>query len=155
MHREVEPKVASTNRSTEPSETEFYMRMLDVTGSVEDEYKDFIKSKPILIQGTALQWWLDLTRRADYLWLSQMAIDILSIPLMSAEAERIFSGVRRIILWDRISLGSTNIERTECLKSWLLSNLTAGGRLMATNVVREASELLAESGEQLIPTTPR
>jgi len=30
---------------------------------------------------------------------------------------------------------STNIERTECLKSWLLSNTTPGGRLMATNVV--------------------
>jgi hypothetical protein len=84
-----------------------------------------------------------------------MAINILSIPSMLAEAERIFLGTRRTISWDRILLGSTNIKRTECLKSWLLSNLTAGGRLMATNVVREASELLAESGEQLTPTTPR
>jgi len=25
-----------------------------------------------------------------------------------------------------MSLGSTNIEHTECLKSWLLSNITAG-----------------------------
>ena len=49
MHRKVGPELTSTNRSTEPSETELYMRMLDVTGSVEDEYKDFIKSKPILI----------------------------------------------------------------------------------------------------------
>jgi len=64
---------------------------------------------------------------------------------MSAEAERVFLGARRTISWDRISLGSTNIERTECLKSWLLSNITAGGRLMATNVVQEASEALAES----------
>ena len=73
---------------------------------------------------------------------------------MSAEAERIFLGARRTILWDRISLGSTNIERTECLKSWLLSNITAGGKLMATNVVQEASEALAESREQPISTTP-
>ena len=49
MHCEVEPKVISTNRSTEPSETELYMRMLDVTGSVEDEYEDFIKAKPTSI----------------------------------------------------------------------------------------------------------
>ena len=49
MHCEVEPKVAFTNCSTEPSETKFYMYMLDVTGSVEDKYKDFIKLKPILI----------------------------------------------------------------------------------------------------------
>ena len=84
-----------------------------------------------------------------------MAINILSILLMSAEAEQIFSGTRQTISWDRISLGSTNIKRTECLKSWLLSNITASRRLMATNVVREASKLLAESKEQLTPTTPR
>jgi len=49
MHREVEPKVTSTNCFTEPFETKLYMRMLDVTGSVEDEYEDFIKLKPISI----------------------------------------------------------------------------------------------------------
>jgi len=54
MHHKVKPKVTSTNRSTEPSNTKLYMRMLDVTNSVEDEYEDFIKSKPISIQGTAL-----------------------------------------------------------------------------------------------------
>ena len=54
MHRKVGPELTSTNRSTKPSETKLYMRMLNVTGSVEDEYKDFINSKPISIQGTAL-----------------------------------------------------------------------------------------------------
>ena len=49
MHREVEPKVTSTNCSTEPFETELYIHMLDVTGSIEDKYKDFINSKPISI----------------------------------------------------------------------------------------------------------
>ena len=49
-------KPASTNHSTEPSETELYIRMLDITGSVEDKYEDFIKAKPTLIQSTALQW---------------------------------------------------------------------------------------------------
>jgi hypothetical protein len=137
MHREVKPKPSSTNRSTEPSETELYIRMLDVTSSVEDEYEDFIKAKPTSIRGTALQWWLNPTRRADYPRLSQMAIDILSIPSMSAEAERVFSGGRRTITWDRMKLGSTNIECTECLKSWLRSHITAGGRLVAIDVVAE------------------
>ena len=66
---------------------------------------------------------------------------------MSAEAERIFSGARRTISWDRISLESTNVERTEYLKSWLLSNIAAGGRPMAMNVVQKASEALAEFRE--------
>ena len=55
MHHEVEPKATSTNCSTEPFKTERYMCMLDVTGSVKDEYKDFINLKPISIQGTVLQ----------------------------------------------------------------------------------------------------
>jgi len=64
-----------------------------------------------------------------------MAIDILSIPSMSAEVERVFSGGRWTITWDRMKLGSMNIERMECLKSWLRSNITAGGRLVAINIV--------------------
>ena len=35
----------------------------------------------------------------------------------------------------RISLRSTNIDRTKCLKSWLLSNITAWEGLVATSVV--------------------
>ena len=37
-----------------------------------------------------------------------------------------------------MQLSSRNIERTECLKSWLRSNITAGSRLVATDIVDEA-----------------
>lgn len=149
-------KSTESTASTEPSETELYMRMLDVTGSVEEEYEEFIKGKPTSIRGTALDWWLDPTHQADYPRLSQMAIDILSIPSMSAEAERMFSGARRTVSWDRMSLGSTNIERTECLKSWLLSNITTEGRLVAANAATEALVHLVDQGEpnKPPPTTP-
>ena len=49
MHYKVRPELTSTNCSTEPSKTKLYMCMLNVTNSVEDEYKDFINLKPILI----------------------------------------------------------------------------------------------------------
>ena len=52
-----------------------------------------------------------------------MAIDILSIPAMSAEPERVFSGARRIISWERMQLGRDNIEKIECLKSWIRNNI--------------------------------
>jgi len=48
-----------------------------------------------------------------------MAIDILSIPAMSAEAERVFSGARRQIPWSRANLAAKTIEQMECLKHWL------------------------------------
>jgi len=87
IHHKIEPRLTSTNYSIEPSETELYICMLNVTSSIKDEYKDFIKAKPTLIQGTVLQWWLNLTHQANYPQLSQMAINILSIPSISAEAK--------------------------------------------------------------------
>jgi hypothetical protein len=45
-----------------------------------------------------------------------MAIDILSIPLMSDELERVFSGARRIVTWDRGQIEAETIELRECLK---------------------------------------
>jgi len=61
---------------------------------------------------------------------------------MSAEAERVFLDVQQIVLWDRMSLKSMNIKRTECLKSWLLSNIMARGGLMATGVIEDAFDVL-------------
>ena len=45
-----------------------------------------------------------------------MAIDILLIPAMSDKPERVFSGARRTISWERMSLGVDTVEATECLK---------------------------------------
>ena len=39
-----------------------------------------------------------------------------------------------------MKLGSTNIEYTKCLKGWLKSHITAGGRLVATDTVAEVLE---------------
>jgi hypothetical protein len=47
-----------------------------------------------------------------------MALDILLIPAMSAEVERLFSQCKRIITDDRHSLKPDNIEALECLKSF-------------------------------------
>jgi hypothetical protein len=52
-----------------------------------------------------------------------MAIDILSIPLMSNEPERVFLGARRMISWDRGQLEPDTIEIRECLKHWKRSGI--------------------------------
>ena len=56
-----------------------------------------------------------------------MAIDILSIPAMSAESERVFSGARCTISWERSRLGAVVVEQTECLKSWIREVVKSGG----------------------------
>ena len=55
-----------------------------------------------------------------------MAIEILSIPGLSDEAERVFSGGRRTCRWDRASLSAFSIERTEFRESIQQSGITSG-----------------------------
>ncbi|KAH0281937.1 hypothetical protein KCU62_g9977, partial [Aureobasidium sp. EXF-3399] len=37
---------------------------------------------------------------------------------MSAESERVFSGCRRTLSWDRACLSAANLGYIECLKNW-------------------------------------
>ena len=80
----------------EPDEFGLITRDLDVTATttIQDEYEAFADDTPFAISGTALSWWLEPARQKGYPILSQMAIDILSIPAMSSKPERIFSRAR-------------------------------------------------------------
>src|SRR5437667_144498 len=56
---------------------------------------------------------------------------------MSFEPERIFSGARCTISWDRAKLYGWNIECTKCLKSWIRNNLTVGRHILDTKVTQD------------------
>ena len=47
-----------------------------------------------------------------------MAIDIYSVPAISSEPKRVFSGAKYTISDHRASLKSETIKLLECLKSW-------------------------------------
>jgi hypothetical protein len=51
-------------------------------------------------------------------------LDILSIPAMSAEPERLFSGTKITITDCRNRLGIETIEAIECFKSWFSKDST-------------------------------
>ncbi len=51
-------------------------------------------------------------------YLSRMAIDIFSIPAMSSEPERVFSGAKHTINEQRMSMKTDTLELLECMKSW-------------------------------------
>jgi len=61
----------------------------------QDEYRDYT-DQPLYDIGkmSALVWWGQEPQRKRWPRLSLMALDILSIPAMSDEAERVFSGAR-------------------------------------------------------------
>ena len=95
--------------------------------SVEvDEYESYISQMPIQVDCSPLTWWLRDEQLQRYPRLSKMAINILSIPAMSADPERVFSGAHRTISWERMQLGASTIEKGECLKSWIRSGVTGG-----------------------------
>ena len=66
---------------------------------------------------------LEPTQRKTYPNLSVMALDVLSIPAMSAEPERLFSSAAITITDRRNRLGIESIQAIECLKSWLAKNM--------------------------------
>jgi hypothetical protein len=55
---------------------------------------------------------------AYYPNLSKLALDILSIPAISAAPERLFSGTKIVYLYLGNKLGMDLLEVLECLKSW-------------------------------------
>ena len=83
----------------------------------EDEYEDY-NSLELYDPGKkgALAWWCQDTQKQRQLRLSLMAIDILLIPLISNELERVFSGACRIISQDRGQMELETIEMRECFK---------------------------------------
>jgi hypothetical protein len=84
----------------------------------QDEYVQYIRT-PTIDVTDARSWWLEPTQRKTYPNLSLMALDLLSIPAMSAEPERLFSSAKITITDRRNRLGIESIEAVECLKSWL------------------------------------
>jgi len=71
------------------------------------------------------------------------------LPMLS-KLERIFSGARRTITWQRIRLGLVNIEQSECLKSWVRGGVIGGWRRELLVNIRGGEEGLEASVETLI-----
>lgn len=82
----------------------------------------FIPNLKTLRRRTVGQWGIDfllwlLCRTRHPFWICP-SVNVLLIPAMSVEAERVFSGARRTISWERMKLGEDTIEKVECLKHW-------------------------------------
>ena len=90
----------------------------------QDKFQDYCTGDPYDIgKMPALEWWCQDPQRKCWPRLSYMAIDILSIPAMSDEPERVFSGARRTISWERCQIGAENLEKVECVKHWKRSGI--------------------------------
>jgi len=81
-----------------------------------DEYKEYLKI-PAAPCEKPLIWWQ--SPHNEWLSLTRMALDVLSMPLMSAESERVFSAAGYLLNRRRNHLKDDIIEATSCLRAWL------------------------------------
>jgi len=88
--------------------------------SSSDEYERYIKQPTIEAimddELNPITWWE--SKRSQMPRLSKMALDLLSIPAMSAKAERIFSHCGNIVRPNRARLHGDTLAAVVCLKQW-------------------------------------
>jgi hypothetical protein len=84
--------------------------------------------------------------------LSKIALDILSIPAMSADPERLFSSAKLLIRDLRNKLGIDIIEAFECLESWYKIRGWEGESRWLEEVIGIKEAKVAESHVELSQT---
>jgi hypothetical protein len=84
----------------------------------QDEYTRYCGSLPHHDFEDVRDWWLAPEQQAIYPNLSKMALNLLSIPAMSAEPERLFLSCKIIVTDRRNKLLVKVIKALECLRSW-------------------------------------
>src|SRR6266536_2346893 len=82
-----------------------------------------------------------------------MVIDVLSIPAMSAEAERLFSSAKLNITDQRNSLSIQTLKILQYLKSWCNSNAVKSGKIARRYTSAASTDL--NSIEELVKWTDR
>lgn len=115
----------NTSHLKHPNEYEEYLRKAkeEVLAKLNpqlttDEYVQYCKEE-VEWADDAIAWWQQPLQQHKYPNLSRMALNILSIPAMSADVERLFSSAGLTLSDRRNRMGEELLEALECLKSWL------------------------------------
>jgi hypothetical protein len=107
----------STEDSSDVDEFENYIYSWDSPQDTQDEYDSYCREKPLpKAPPHLLQYWQGQAINTPS--LAQMALDLLSIPAMAAECERVFSSAKILISDHRNRLKDDVIEANECLRYW-------------------------------------
>jgi hypothetical protein len=80
-----------------------------------DDYDSYLIAPPMKISNP-ITWWRE--HQTNYPKLAQMAFDLLSIPAMSAECERVFSQAKLVVNDMRNRMTDDTIDAIQCLKNW-------------------------------------
>jgi hypothetical protein len=100
---------------------------------LDTHYRDWIDGKAIDVSynGEPLRWWRE-RGQGSYPLLATIVFDLLTMPGMSAECERVFSSAKRMIPDERYSLKCDIIEADQCVKSWFKYGIADGQKAFST-----------------------
>lgn len=117
-------------------------------GSYSDRYTVYISTEPEDRKTDALEYWnARVTTQPD---LARFALDMLAIPMMSAECERVFSSAKHLITDSRNRLRPDIIEANECLKHWFGKLEQIDQKAMADQKPKgSASDEKAEASDEI------
>ena len=123
-----EPQPAVRTGSWRPvnrfEELRLNLRVKNGRPQSQDEFENYC-SEPVSydLKIAPINWWLQDTQRERWPQLSSWALEILSIPSMSDKPERVFSGGRRTVSWDKTAISAATLEQLECGRDWKRDDL--------------------------------
>jgi len=92
-----------------------------------DQFERFQERDPQdELPGGALEYWVSRLDDPRQSQVARMGVELMSIPAMSDEPERVFSSAKLLISDRRNRLGDDIIQASECLKSWVQQGLIFG-----------------------------
>jgi hAT family C-terminal dimerisation region len=148
--KEYKPHLAllPQQESRPPTLMEEHLRAIQETpGQGNDEFDSYINSIPVTFNTpeAIIPWILGI----ENMWpgIKQQALDLLSIPAMSAELERVFSQTKLTVTPTRNRLSPDTIEVLELLRHWWVNNIITqerggGGRQHRKRKIVEGGEAL-------------
>ncbi|TKA70467.1 hypothetical protein B0A49_11647 [Cryomyces minteri] len=114
----------SSPTSSELADFDHYNRIDHDDTALGDELDRFASSAPIACKDP-LQWWRNKENHEQYPVLRHLAWDLLAVPAMSAECERVFSEAGHVLNTTRALTTEELAEASQCLKSWIESGLVS------------------------------
>ena len=116
-----ETALQALDAENEEEEEDIFTAFLNEDIRPKDEFDAYINGSTIAVKKdfNLIQWWAS----SGSPQLTNMAFDMLSIPAMSSETERVFSGAKLTISPSRNRLSEDIIEATECLNRWYKAGL--------------------------------
>lgn len=155
---EYQPRVSTPTEQQQqaqkkPTMIDLYLRKAQMLQTGGDEFNSYIQGPPTVFNSpnSVIPWFLDPSN--PWPAIKQQALDLLSIPAMSTELERVFSQSKLTITPMRNRLSEQTIETLELLRHWWTNNIIAQQRGGCEQKAKRRRKPLSRGNSDINTTT--